>query len=74
MNTTAMIIRNVVLRLKKIDGEWQVVWIENGKRNELNTYYGDSSKEDAIATMKEIAKEHCHNEGISPEEIKTIVK
>lgn len=50
---------DVRITMKKVDGEYQVIWWEGHKRDENKTYYTDD-KEDALATkalMEETAKQ-----------------
>ena len=46
----------IKLIIKRIDGEYQVQWIENAKLDEAKTYYTDC-KEDAQQTLTAI-REH----------------
>ena len=47
----------VTLKIKKIDGEYCVLWIENGIIDEGKTYYTDC-KQDAIETNQAIIKSY----------------
>ena len=49
--------RIVKLRIKKLDGEFCVQWIEGGKIDESKSYYTDS-KIDAICTADSIKFEN----------------
>ena len=49
--------RIVKLRIKKIDGEFCVQWIEGGKIDESKCYYTDC-KQDAICTVDSIKFEN----------------
>ena len=46
---------DVTLKIKKIDDEYAVLWIENGVIDEGKTYYTDD-KDDAIQTKNAIIK------------------
>ena len=48
----------VTLKIKKIDNEYCVQWIENGTIDEGKTYYTDC-KLDAIETKQAIIKSYC---------------
>ena len=56
---------NVILKIKKIDCEWCVLWIENGIINEDKTYYslGGSidDKKDCELTKEHIIKNNYYN-------------
>lgn len=52
----------VKLLIKRIDGEYQVQWIEDGVKNEAKTYYTDC-REDAKHTLVAI-KEHKSSKNI----------
>ena len=46
---------NVILKIKQIDGEYAVLWIEDGKIDEGKTYYTDN-KQDAYETRDAVIK------------------
>ena len=46
---------NVTLKIKKLDGEYAMLWIENGLIDESKTYYTDCKK-DAEETKQAIIK------------------
>ena len=46
---------NVTLKIKQIDGEYVVLWIEDGKIDEGKTYYTDNKK-DAYETRDAMIK------------------
>ena len=50
---------NVQLKIKKLDNEYCILWIENGVIDEGKTYYTDD-KQDAIDTKKAIIKAYSN--------------
>ena len=50
---------NVQLKIKKLDNEYCILWIENGVIDEGETYYTDD-KQDAIDTKKAIIKAYSN--------------
>ena len=50
---------NVQLKIKKIDNEYCILWIQNGVIDENKTYYTDD-KQDAIDTKKAIIKAYSN--------------
>jgi len=51
---------SATFKIKKVDGEYQVVVTVNGKRDEARTYYTDD-KQDASDTKREMEKEEKKN-------------
>ena len=46
----------IKIKIRNINDEFQVQWIENGKKNEAKTYYTDD-EDDAIATKHQMKRE-----------------
>ena len=56
MKDNTMTMKHTISKPVKVDGEWVVKWMTNGKRNEDRTYYTDDKK-DALDTMSEMIKQ-----------------